>query len=52
MLEDCQDSETLGLLRRCKEIPVHIFKLASRWLSGTKRFQIRQSVIDQNAGLA
>lgn len=42
MLEDCEDSQILGLLRQCKEIPVHIFKLASRWLSEAKGFQIRR----------
>ncbi|GEM_PF-3450637 len=51
MLDACEDSQTLALLRRCQDIPKNIFQMASRLLAPAKRLQIRQWVILQNLGL-
>ena len=48
MLQNCEDSETLALIRQC-EIPSDVFKLAARQLSSEKREQLRQWVISQNS---
>jgi len=48
MLENCEDSETLRLIRQC-DVPSDIFKLAARQLPEEKRERIRLWVIEQNA---
>ena len=48
MLNACEDTEMLALLRRC-EVPADIFRLAARQLPSEKREQIKQWVIEQNA---
>lgn len=48
MLECCQSSEMLAMLREC-HIPVEIFKIAARELPCEKQEQIRQWVQEQNS---
>jgi len=47
-LKDCEDSETLALIRRAR-VPADILNLATRQLPPEKRELLRQWVISQNA---
>lgn len=47
MLEDCENSGMLAMLRQCN-IPAEVFRIAARHLPSDKREQIREWVIIQN----
>jgi len=51
MLENCEDGETLALIRQC-QIPSDVLKLAARQLPPEMREQIREWVMSQNADSA